>query len=70
MSARRGRQIESSVKIKGSRRIVPSGGPVDSDVEVHPYGEALLPVVFTLVGTPGALQVDFVLDDLPEVFLC
>jgi hypothetical protein len=70
MSLPRGRQIESSVKIKGSRRVVLSGGPVDSDVEVHPDGEALLPVVFALVSTPGALQVDFVLDDLPGVFLC
>jgi hypothetical protein len=70
MSPRLGRQIESSVKIKGSRRVVPSGGPVDSVVEVHPYDEALLPVVFTLISTPGALQVDFVLDDLPGVFLC
>ena len=53
MSLPRGRQIESSVKIKGSRRVVPSGAPVDSDVEVHLDGEALLPVVFTLVSTPG-----------------
>ncbi len=37
--------------------MVPSGGPVDSDVEVHhPDGEALLPVVISLVRTPGALQ--------------
>ena len=70
MSPRRGRQIESSVKIKGSRRVVLSGGPVDSDVEVHPYGEALLPVVIILVSTPGALQADFFLDVLPEGFFC
>lgn len=51
--------------------MVPSGGPVDSDVEVqHPYGEALLPVVISLVRTPGAHPGDFVLDDLPEVLLC
>jgi hypothetical protein len=64
MSPRRGRQIDSSVKVKGRYRVVPSGGPVDSDVEVHhPDGEALLPVVISLVRTAGALPADFVLDD-------
>ena len=43
---------------------------MDSDVEVHPYGEALLPVVIILVSTPGALQADFFLDVLPEGFFC
>jgi hypothetical protein len=50
--------------------VVSSGGPVDSDVEVHPYCEALLFWVIMLVGTLGALQTDFVLDVLPEGFLC
>ena len=48
--------------------MVSSGAPVDSDVEVHPYGEALLPVVIILVSTQGALQADFFLDVLPEGF--
>lgn len=65
-----GRQIVRAVKIKGRHRVVPSGGPVDSDEEVHPDGEALLPVVFILVGTPGALQADFVLDDWPKGLFC
>ena len=47
--------------------MVSSGAPVDSDVEVHPYGEALLPVVIIY---PGALQADFFLDVLPEGFFC
>lgn len=34
----------------------PSGGPVDSDVELDPDGEGILPVVTILVSTPGALQ--------------
>ncbi len=50
--------------------MVSSGAPVDSDVEVHPYGEALLPVVIILVNTPSALQADFFLDVLPEGFFC
>jgi hypothetical protein len=50
-------------KIKARHRVVPSRGPVDSDEEVHPDGQALLPVVLILVDTPGGLQADFVLDD-------
>jgi len=46
--------MECAVKIKSRHRVVPSGGPVDSDVEVDPDGEALLPVVIILVETPGA----------------
>jgi hypothetical protein len=65
-----GRQIEPAPEIKGSHRVVSSGGPIDSDVEVHPYSEALLSVVIMLVGTLGALQTDFVLDVLPERFFC
>ena len=65
-----GRQIESAPEIKGSHRVVSSGSPVDSDVEVHPYCEALLFLVIMLVGTLGALQTDFVLDVLPEGFFC
>jgi hypothetical protein len=37
-----GRQIEPAAEIKGSHRVVSSGGPIDSDVEVHHYSEALL----------------------------
>jgi hypothetical protein len=65
-----GRQIERAAESKGSRRVVSSGGPGDSDVEVHPYSEALLSVVIMLVGFLGALQTDFVLDALPEGFIC
>ena len=44
-----GRQIECVAEIKGSHRVVSSGGPGDSDVEVHPFSEALLSVVIMLV---------------------
>ena len=64
------RVTDRACKKKGSHRVVSSGAPVDSDVEVHPYGEALLPVVIILVSTPGALQADFFLDVLPEGFFC
>jgi len=50
--------------------VVSSGSPVDSDLEVHPYSEALLSVVIMLFSTLGVLQTDFVLDVLPEGFLC
>jgi hypothetical protein len=65
-----GRQIEPAAEIKGSHRVVSSGGPIDSDLEVHPYSEALLSVVIMLVGTLGALHTDVVLDVLPERFFC
>jgi hypothetical protein len=65
-----GRQIEPAPEIKGSHRVASSGGPIDSDVEVYHYSEALLSVVIMLVGTLGALQTDFVLDVLPERFFC
>ena len=65
-----GRQIECAAEIKGSHRVVSSGSPVDSDLEGHPYSEALLSVVIMLVSTLGALQTDFVLDLLPEGFFC
>ena len=50
--------------------MVSSGGPVDSDLKVHPYSEALLLWVIMLVSILGALQTDFVLDVLPEGFFC
>ena len=50
--------------------MVSSGGPVDSDLEVQPYSEALLSVVIMLFSTLGVLQTDFVLDVLPEGFFC
>ncbi len=56
MSPRRGRLIKHTVKTEGTHRVVPSGDPVDSDVEVYSVGEALLPVVTIMVRTPGALQ--------------
>jgi hypothetical protein len=65
-----GRQIECAAEIKGSHRVVSSGGSVDSDLEVHPYSEALLLVVIMLASTLGVLQTDFVLDALPEGFFC
>jgi hypothetical protein len=65
-----GRQIECAAEIKCSHRVVSSDSPVDSDVEVHPYCEALLFLVIMLVGTLGALHTDFVLDVLPEGFFC
>jgi hypothetical protein len=65
-----GRQIECAAEIKCSHRVVSSGSPVDSDVEVLPYSEDLLSVVIMLVSTLGALQTDFVLDLLPEGFFC
>ena len=65
-----GRQIECAAEIKGSHRVVSSGGPVDSVLEVHPYSEALLLWVIMLVSILGALQTDFVLDLLPEGFFC
>jgi hypothetical protein len=65
-----GRQIECAAEIKGSHRVVSSGSPVDSDLEGHPYSEALLSVIIMLVSTLGALQTDFVLDLLLEGFFC
>jgi hypothetical protein len=50
--------------------VVSIGDPADSDLEVYPYGEALLPVVVKLIGFLGALWADFVLEVLPEGFIC
>ena len=55
---------------KCSHRVVSIGDPADSDLEVYPYGEALLPVVVKLIGFLGALWADFVLEVLPEGFIC
>jgi hypothetical protein len=65
-----GRQIEPAPENKGSHRVVSSGDPVDSDLEVHPYSGALLSVDIMLVSTLSALQTDFVLDVLPVGFFC
>jgi hypothetical protein len=55
--------------IKARHRVVLSGGPVDSDMEVHPDGEAssLWPSTWLAL---RALQAEFALDDWPKGFFC